>query len=169
MNVYKAQYYRDPDQFPTYLDRNHFLPDINNEDPLSINETYAENLKSLNKLVLVLFSEDKTVVPKESSWFGSYAAQEDSLHLHLDGAGVGTYGGERIIIPMRSQPLYVDDTIGLRTLDERGDLVLETCESDHMDIEPCWRELVEKYVGSAVHQTLTEVTRSSQVVLGLEK
>ncbi|KAI0093203.1 alpha/beta-hydrolase [Irpex rosettiformis] len=167
-NVISAQYYRDPDQISLYLERNHFLPDVNNEDLLSINSTYAENLKSLNKLVLVMFSQDKTVVPKESSWFGSYSPQEDRVRLHLDGSGVGTYGGERTIIPMRSQPLYVNDTIGLRTIDERGDLVFQTCESDHMDIEPCWRELVEKYIGSTTQQLRTEVAHE-QIVMGFGK
>ena len=35
--------------------------------------TYAQNFATLSKLVLILFSEDKTVVPKESAWFGSYS------------------------------------------------------------------------------------------------
>lgn len=99
----------------------------------------------MNKLVLVIFSEDKTVVPKESSWFGSYAPQEDT-HFNV-------FGAERTIIPMRLQSLYVNDTIGLRAIDERGDLVFETCESDHMDIGPCWRPLVKKYIGSVTQQS----------------
>ena len=51
---------------------------------------------------------------------------------------------------MRLQPIYVNDTIGLRTLDERGDLVLETCEGQHMELSDCWEPLVKKYVGGHV-------------------
>ena len=39
---------------------------------LANKELYKKNLASLDALVLALFSEDKTVVPKESGWFGSY-------------------------------------------------------------------------------------------------
>ncbi len=42
-----------------------------------MNATYAKNLASLNKLVVVLFSKDTTVVPKASSWFGSYAPKDN--------------------------------------------------------------------------------------------
>lgn len=51
---------------------------------------------------------------------------------------------------MRLQPLYLNDTIGLKSLDERGDLVLETCEGDHMRLSDCWKPLVEKYIGGLV-------------------
>jgi hypothetical protein len=52
---------------------NHFLTSINNEVPTTRNATYAAHLAQLETLVLVLFERDRTVVPKESSWFGSYA------------------------------------------------------------------------------------------------
>jgi palmitoyl-protein thioesterase len=35
---------------------------------------YKKNLASLDALVLIMFSEDRTVIPKESGWFGSYKA-----------------------------------------------------------------------------------------------
>jgi palmitoyl-protein thioesterase len=151
----QAQYYRDPDRLPLYLENNHFLPDINNEIPGSVNKTYAQNIKSLNKLVLVLFTEDKTVVPKETSWFGSYAPQEDDVSL------------EKTIIPIRRQPLYVNDTIGLRAIDERGDLMLETCKGDHMVLENCWKSLVEKYVGGPVHDAYSVAMPNGQAVFDL--
>jgi palmitoyl-protein thioesterase len=49
------------------MDKNVFLPDINNEYPHSKNKTYKENLLSLNKLVLIKFAEDETVRPAESA------------------------------------------------------------------------------------------------------
>jgi len=159
-NIVAAQYYRDSDQLPLYLERNRFLPDINNEDPLSINKTYAHNLKSLNKLVLILFSEDQTVVPKESSWFGSYAPQDD---------GLNSANAARTIIPMRLQPLYANDTIGLKTLDERGDLVLETCNGEHMQLGDCWKPIVKKYVGGSVESVYSSSMAQVQDVMGIQK
>ncbi|EKM54569.1 uncharacterized protein PHACADRAFT_57928, partial [Phanerochaete carnosa HHB-10118-sp] len=138
-NIVQAQYFRDTDRLPLYLERNHFLSDINNEVDGSVNTTYRANFEALNKLVLVLFAQDTMVVPKESSWFGSYApADEDA-------------GAARTVIPMRLQPLYTENRIGLRTLDERGDVELVTCDSAHMHLKTeCWQPLIEKYVGGVV-------------------
>lgn len=138
----QAQYYRDPDRLEAYLAANTFLADINNENPDSYNATYAKNFVTLNKLVLVLFSKDITVVPKESSWFGSYAPSDE------------TFPGDRTIIPMREQELYVYDTIGLKTLDEKEGVIFKTCEGVHMQLtSDCWKPLVKEFVGGPVHKT----------------
>ncbi|KAF4567744.1 hypothetical protein EYR40_006749 [Pleurotus pulmonarius] len=143
-NLIQAQYFRDPSNLETFLEANHFLTSINNEvAPIDgRNETYARNLASLEHLVLVLFTKDVTVIPKESAWFGSAAEPDDSL------IGQKTFGSMTTIIPMRRQPLYVEDWIGLRTLDEEGRVILETCEGEHMQIGDCWKPLVKKFVGS---------------------
>lgn len=127
-----------------YLSANHFLPSINNEVAETRNQTYAHNLTSLNKLVLVLFTEDKTVVPKESAWFGSEAETLDSM-----GQKVFSTADDSKI-PMRLQPLYQEDWIGLRKLDERGDVIFEACLGEHMEMGHCWEALVRQYVGGLV-------------------
>ncbi|KAF8269278.1 alpha/beta-hydrolase [Lactarius quietus] len=140
-NLVQAQYYRDPAQLPKYLAANHFLTSINNEVPETRNATYATRLAQLDALVLVLFERDRTVVPKESAWFGSYAPppEEDPDDDEK----------EKILVPMREQPLYKEDWIGLRTLDEHGRVVLASCDGEHMHLSTeCWKPLVEKYVGS---------------------
>jgi palmitoyl-protein thioesterase len=121
------------------LESNHFLTSINNEVRTAHNATYAAHLSQLNNLVLVVFTKDRTVVPKESSWFGSYAIPED---------GEGTDEGKTIVL-MHEQPLYIEDWIGLRTLDESGRVVLVSCEGEHMHLSvECWQPLVEQYVGA---------------------
>ena len=82
------------------------------------------------------------VVPVESSWFGSFApADEDDART----------AATRAVIPMRRQPLYTENRIGLRTLDERGDLELVTCEGEHMRLTTgCWQPILEKYVGGVI-------------------
>ncbi|KAJ2931262.1 hypothetical protein H1R20_g5876, partial [Candolleomyces eurysporus] len=150
-NSVQAQYYRDPRNYERYMEANHFLTSINNERPASRNGTYIKNFGSLNKLVLVLFSQDKTVVPPETSWFGSEAIPEDdatSKTLYsAEGPQQERLSDERVIIPMRLQPLYLEDWIGLRQLDQRGDVIFETCEGEHMQIGDCWKPLVEKFAG----------------------
>ena len=112
--------------------------------------TYATHLKQLDALVLVLFAEDHTVVPKESAWFGSYPPEEeedDALRTFFDLENIGEEG-KKAIVPMREQPLYVEDWIGLRALDESGRVVLVSCDGEHMQLSTeCWRPLVKKYVG----------------------
>ncbi|KAF7428436.1 hypothetical protein PC9H_007660 [Pleurotus ostreatus] len=153
-NLVQAQYFRDPSNLETFLEANHFLTSINNEvAPIDgRNETYARNLASLEHLVLVLFTKDVTVIPKESAWFGSAAEpdeSDDSLTVMQEKIlGSTTSGEETTIIPMRRQPLYLEDWIGLRTLDEQGRVILETCEGEHMQIGDCWKPLVKKFVGS---------------------
>ena len=141
-NLVQAQYFRDPTKLDAYLATSTFLAPINNEPEDRRNATYARNLVSLSNLVLVLFSADKTVVPKESSWFGSYAPNEESSWWPWS---------EKPIVPMRLQPLYTEDWIGLRTLDKAGRVALETCQGEHMQLsDDCWRPLVERFVGEVL-------------------
>lgn len=137
----------------TYLASNHFLTSINNEIPTSRNQSYARNLASLQTLVLVLFTEDKTVVPKESAWFGSEAVPTKDSFMQNEQTPLGrrpqsTLAGS--IIPMRQQPLYQEDWIGLRDLDERNGVVFEVCQGEHMQMNECWKDLVIKFTGSNV-------------------
>ncbi|GLB37274.1 putative palmitoyl protein thioesterase [Lyophyllum shimeji] len=118
-HLVQAQYFRDPTNMDVYLEANHFLTSINNEVSKSRNQTYARNLASLNKLVLVLFTKDETMVPKESAWFGSEARPAS---VRLDGQQKVMTANDTTLIPMRRQPLYQEDWIGLRKLDERGGL-----------------------------------------------
>ncbi|KAJ6497865.1 palmitoyl-protein thioesterase [Mycena sanguinolenta] len=139
-----AQYFRDPANLELYYSSNKFLTSINNEIPESRNETYTRNLASLNKLVLIMFAKDKTVVPKESSWFGSEVVVED---LSFTNDRQRVLADTRIPVSMHEQPLYQEDWIGLRELDERGDVVFGVCEGAHMDIGDCWEALVIEYAG----------------------
>ncbi|KAI0356367.1 alpha/beta-hydrolase, partial [Trametes cingulata] len=164
-NLVQAQYYRDPEQLEAYLEHNTFLAPVNNEVPDSRNATYAAHLSSLNALVLVLFSADKTVVPKESSWFGSYAPANTTSR-RLGEGGEGEAEKEKTIVPMRLQPLYTEDWIGLRTLDERGRVVLETCEGEHMHLsDGCWKPLVKRFVGEVLDEGEMYQEASGQEVL----
>lgn len=50
------------------LDRIHFLLIINYD----MLQRYRDNLKALQKLVLVKFNNDTMVQPRETEWFGFY-------------------------------------------------------------------------------------------------
>lgn len=67
----QAQYFKDPFHLDWYLAYSGFLADVNNDRPAT-NASYAEALRSLQRLVLFQFENDITVVPRQSAHFGFY-------------------------------------------------------------------------------------------------
>eukprot|EP01125_Pyxidicula_operculata_P009634 TRINITY_DN3161_c2_g1_i1.p1 TRINITY_DN3161_c2_g1~~TRINITY_DN3161_c2_g1_i1.p1 ORF type:complete len:298 (+),score=47.91 TRINITY_DN3161_c2_g1_i1:119-1012(+) len=117
--VVQAQYFHDPMDVTSYYAYNKFLPDINNE--LSVNQTYKNNILSLNNFVLIMFSQDTVVVPRESAWFGFY--QDGNLNN---------------IIPFNMTRLYQQDLIGIKTLDQAGKLKFDSAPGNHMQFSLDW-------------------------------
>lgn len=111
-----AQYYRNPDDLENYLKSSNFLADINNERRVK-NSTYKKNLKNLESFVMYMFKDDKTVVPKQSAWFGE-----------LDSAT----GAE---VKLQDRVIYQEDWIGLRWLDERNRLKFPIIPGEHMQLD----------------------------------
>lgn len=108
-----AQYFRDPEQLEDYLEYSNFLADINNERKLK-NQTYKENLEKLERFTMILFDDDKTVVPKES---GCFAEVKDGN-----------------VTKLQDRDIYKEDWIGLKKLDGEGRLVFETTKGGHMHL-----------------------------------
>ncbi|KAI9807461.1 MAG: hypothetical protein M1833_000206 [Piccolia ochrophora] len=111
-----AQYYRDPEQLADYLDHSNFLADVNNEREAK-NATYKRNLAALKTFAMYLFSEDKTVHPKETAWFAEVN---------------GTTGK---VTPLEERPIYTEDWLGLKELSERGGLDYRIAEGEHMQLD----------------------------------
>ncbi|KAF3491031.1 palmitoyl-protein thioesterase 1 [Arthroderma uncinatum] len=110
-----AQYFRDPEEMGDYLEYSNFLADINNER-VTKNEKYKENLKKLNKFVMYMFKEDTTVVPKESAHFME----------------VNATSGEHT--KLQDRPIYKEDWLGLKVLDEQARLEFLTIPGRHMQL-----------------------------------
>lgn len=110
-----AQYYRDTNDFENYLEYSNFLADINNERGVK-NTTYAENLAAMEKLVMVLFSDDTTVIPKQSEWFAEVNATSEK------------------VTELRDRPIYKEDWIGLKKLDEKHGLDFVSVPGKHMEL-----------------------------------
>ncbi|TGJ81211.1 hypothetical protein E0Z10_g7571 [Xylaria hypoxylon] len=108
-----AQYFRDPADLDSYLEYSNFLADINNERAVK-NETYARNVAALENLVLYIFEDDTTVIPKETGWFEDVDGDETT--------------------PLRARKLYKEDWIGLRALDRKGGLKFKTTPGEHMQL-----------------------------------
>uniref|UniRef100_A0A6B2LC86 Palmitoyl-protein thioesterase 1 n=1 Tax=Arcella intermedia TaxID=1963864 RepID=A0A6B2LC86_9EUKA len=108
-----AQYWRDPYDLPVYLEVSLYLADLNNERPAK-NETYKQNIISLNNMVLLYTTVDDTVLPGRSGWFETYAPNDDSK-----------------IVPLEESALFVEDWIGLKVLNTTNRLHRFSCSCKH--------------------------------------
>ncbi|KAL0542089.1 hypothetical protein IC582_022178 [Cucumis melo] len=106
-----------PNDIPDYLEHCKFLPKLNNERPDARNSTYKERFSSLKNLVLIMFEDDTVLVPKETSWFGYYPDGEFEP-----------------ILPPQQTKLYIEDWIGLRSLDEGGRVKFIKVAGGHLGI-----------------------------------
>jgi len=92
----QAEYWHDPTKETDYIKGSYFLADINNER--IINTSYRENLLKLKNFVLVMFTNDTIVIPKESEWFAFYTPGQDIK-----------------IMPLENSVLYLTVSIKLKT------------------------------------------------------
>lgn len=117
----QAQYWHDSINEDKYVDGSAFIADINNEKPNQFNLTYKANLRELRSLVLVQFLNDTIVIPKESEWFGFYAA-----------------GSDTEVVPYYETSVWLNDTIGLQELNNTGRLVFLGCPGNHLQFTDDW-------------------------------
>merc|ERR1712168_1000902 len=116
----QAQYWHDPLHFDTYVEKSQFIAEINNEKAVK-NESYAVNLASLKNFVMVKHNQDSMVEPRESEHFEFYVP-----------------GQADVLQPLRETPLYTEDRIGLKTLDEAGKLHFLAVEGNHLEFSRDW-------------------------------
>lgn len=110
-----AQYFRNPEDLENYLKHSNFLADLNNERTVK-NSTYKENIKKLERFVMYVFEEDKTVIPKESGWFSEVNTTSQK------------------VTKLQDRSIYIEDWLGLKWLDERERLEFRTLEGGHMQL-----------------------------------
>jgi len=116
----QAQYWNDPLDEELYLAKSQFIAEINNERAVK-NMTYAENLAKLENFVMIKHNQDGMVEPRESEHFEFYVP-----------------GQAEIILPLKESPLYLEDWLGLRQLDESGRLHFKAVEGDHLQFSRQW-------------------------------
>ncbi|KAD5316750.1 hypothetical protein E3N88_16696 [Mikania micrantha] len=110
-------YLKLPNDMDAYLQHCRFLPKLNNEVPEERNSTYKERFSSLQTLVLIMFEQDTVLIPKETAWFGYYP-----------------YGQFTPVLAPQQTRLYIEDWIGLKTLDEAGRVKYINVSGNHLGI-----------------------------------
>ncbi|XP_055595940.1 lysosomal thioesterase PPT2 homolog [Uranotaenia lowii] len=102
-----GNYWNDPNEQDKYEAFSIFLPYVNNELPSTNSSQFRDSLLKLEEIILIGGPDDGVITPWESSHFGYFNGSYD-------------------VIPFRQREIYLEDRIGLRTLDESGRLKLVT-------------------------------------------
>mmetsp|Transcript_13712 Transcript_13712/g.20771 ORF Transcript_13712/g.20771 Transcript_13712/m.20771 type:complete len:372 (-) Transcript_13712:35-1150(-) len=132
-HIVQAQYWHDPyNMEQDYMKYNIWLPEANNARDQK-NDQYKKNLCSLNRFVMVKFTNDSMVQPRESSWFGFYAPTAAEKHVLTN-----METSELPIQPLRETRLYKEDWLGLKQMDAEGKLTFMESPGDHLQFTTDW-------------------------------
>jgi len=112
-NVAPAGYFKDMSKYADYLANCSFLPDLNNENVNNQSNWYFQQMVQLDNVMLVMFLADTVLDPPQTAWFSYFAVN-------------GT------VVPMEQQPIYIDDWIGLKTLNNAGKLQFVALPGNHL-------------------------------------
>ncbi|WWC89617.1 uncharacterized protein L201_004542 [Kwoniella dendrophila CBS 6074] len=151
-HIVQAAYFRDTERLDEFWNVNSFIRDLNGEKGLGedngindIDEKEKQGKKKgkngsgkgvghLDNFVAVMFDQDRTVSPAQSSQFATYSPTNKTE-----------------LVLMEDQPMYKDDWIGLKALNEdKEGLILEHCSGEHMDLGGkggCGDKIVQQWVG----------------------
>ena len=115
-----CSYWRGKDK-ATYLAKSKWLADVNNQR--SVNETRRQHMISLNKYMCTRALRDEIVQPSQSAWHTYWKWGDDS---------------RSTVMNLSDTEDYKNDVLGLKTLDERGDLVLNEFNGSHVSYDMDW-------------------------------
>ncbi|XP_048504600.1 uncharacterized protein LOC104908794 isoform X2 [Beta vulgaris subsp. vulgaris] len=116
-NLAASGYIKIPYNIPSYLRNSKFLPKLNNELSNERNSTYKERFESLENLVLIKFDNENVLQPKETSWFGYHPDCSFSS-----------------VLSTQETKLFIEDWIGLKALEEAGNVTYITLPGVHLEI-----------------------------------
>lgn len=110
-----AGYFRDVNNFDGYVKSSVFLPKLNNEENQHSDFATLRSNRwgDLNGALMVMFSEDTMIYPKETAWFQQ-----------LDKKGN--------VLPLNGTDFYNKDFIGLKALNEAGKAKFSEVKGDHL-------------------------------------
>ena len=118
-DLVQAEYWQDPFNEDEYRKKCVFLADINQEN--TVNPDYKHRISNLSNFVMVKFLEDTMVQPRESEWFGFYKENQD-----------------KEIVSLFDSPIYTEDKLGLKSLNNTGRLHFLGAPWDHLQMTEDW-------------------------------
>jgi len=126
-HVIPAQYWHDPLDVQDYQENNHFLTIVNQVN--EIDSSQVEALSRIDNMVLTQFTQDTTIIPPISEWFGFYE-----------------YGQDSVVVDADQMAVYKN--LGLDVLDSQGKIKRLSLDSGHLSFSDSWfvSEIVEPYL-----------------------
>ena len=112
-HVGPAGYFHDYKREDAFRKGSTFLASLNNEVENDKAETYKFNISSLEKMVLIKFSQDTMIIPRETVWFQFYDSEKN-------------------LLPFEKTDVYENDLLGLKTLHQSGNIEFFEIEGDHL-------------------------------------
>ena len=109
-----AGYWRNPMDLTRYLSKCIYLPILNNEIKSEISQQQTDKIQSLSNFVMIWSKADTVLNPPES---GKFSFFDESLN----------------VIQLDETPLYKNDLLGLKYLDEKGRLHMRETNCSHVD------------------------------------
>jgi palmitoyl-protein thioesterase len=109
-------YFKDINNYNTYLESSSFLAKLNNEVRHDKFDQYRERMLKLEKMLLIKFKKDTVVLPKESAWFEFYSQSGR-------------------MIEFQKSIIYKADKLGLKKLNERGGIIFSEINGKHLEFE----------------------------------
>jgi len=110
-----AGYFKDVHNYNTYLESSTFLADINNERH-DKNQRYKNRFRMLERVVLIKFSQDTIIIPRETAWFQFFDQNNN-------------------VVDLWNQPFYLEDFIGLRYLHEQNRISWVELRGNHLNFD----------------------------------
>ena len=116
-------YWKNPLKYQNYLETNDFLKYINNDVDHTMKDLYRHNMENLSYFLIVWSNIDTVVYPLESTKFEYYNITDAINH------------NKWSIVPLIKSSIYSDNTIGLKTLDTRGKLLVKQYNCLHEEFK----------------------------------
>jgi len=140
-----AGYWKDPLHYEAYLQKNLFLPYLNNEINHPDTALFKENICNLTAMVLVQSTREDVVDPAASCHFGFYPQ-----------------GSVDCIQPLFDSEWYQSDKLGLKTLAESGRLHLKFAHCCHTDFQTDKQNFIENTLPYLRHDPSIHPLRGTQ-------
>jgi palmitoyl-protein thioesterase len=107
-----ASYWKDPAHYQQYLDQSTWLAEANNE--VNYSEARRQSMLDLNGALFIKWDAETTISPAESSWWGGYDKNFNVIDRFHD-------------------DVYLEDLVGIKTLEEEGRALFISIPGKHME------------------------------------
>lgn len=114
-HVGPAGYFKTHSNYESFLKYSSFLADLNNEKSEK-NDNYKKRFLGLEKVLLIKFTEDTMIIPKETAHFSFYDK-------------------EGKVQKLEDSQFYQDDYIGVKQLALENKIIFMDLEGDHLNFD----------------------------------